>query len=86
MKINGPNQTNFNPYKHQIQQQRDLKKGMKQDQIEISNEAKKLLENDKADPKREAYIQEIKDKVDSGEYEINYEKTAEKMIDFWSRQ
>jgi len=86
MKINGPNQTNFNPYKNQLQKQADLKKDLKQDRIEISNEAKKLMESNKADPKREAYIQEIKDKVDSGEYKINYEKTARKMIDFWSKQ
>jgi negative regulator of flagellin synthesis FlgM len=86
MKINGPNQTNFNPYNNQIQKQMGLKKDTRQDQIEISNEAKKLLENDKADPKREAYVQDIKDKVDAGEYKINYEKTAQKMIDFWSRK
>ncbi|MFA1821340.1 flagellar biosynthesis anti-sigma factor FlgM [Virgibacillus oceani] len=86
MKINGPNQTNFNPYKNQIQKQADLKRDMKQDQIEISNQAKELLESEKADPKREAYVQDIKDKVDAGEYKINYEKTAQKMIDFWSKQ
>ena len=86
MKINGPNQTNFNPYKNQIQKQADLKKDMKQDQIEISNQAKELLESEKADPKREAYLQDIKEKVDAGEYQINYEKTAQKMIDFWSKQ
>lgn len=86
MKINGPNQTNFNPYQNHIQKQMDLKKNTKQDHIEISNEAKKLLENDKADPKREAYVQEIKDKIDSGEYKIDYEQTARKMIDFWSKQ
>ena len=86
MKINGPNQTNFNPYKNQLQKQADLKKDMKQDQIEISNRAKNLLENDKTNPKREAYVQDIKDKVDAGEYKINYEKTAQKMIDFWKEQ
>lgn len=86
MKINGPNQTNFNPYKNQMQKQMDLKKDIKQDQIEISSEAKKLLENEKTDPKREAYVQNIKDKVAAGEYKINYEKTAKKMIEFWSRR
>jgi negative regulator of flagellin synthesis FlgM len=86
MKIDGPNQTNFNPYKNQLQKQADLKKDMKQDQIEISNRAKNLLENDKTNPKREAYVQDIKDKVDAGEYKINYEKTAQKMIDFWKEQ
>ncbi|WP_096269427.1 flagellar biosynthesis anti-sigma factor FlgM [Paucisalibacillus globulus] len=87
MKVNGPNQTNFNPYKNQIQKQMEMKKvGKQQDQLEISSEAMKLQENTKVNAKREAYVQEIKNRVESGQYEINYEKTAQKMIDFWSKQ
>ena len=87
MKVNGPNQTNFNPYKNQIQKQVEMKKvGKQQDQLEISSEAMKLQENIKVNAKREAYVQEIKNRVESGQYEINYEKTAQKMIDFWSKQ
>lgn len=87
MKVNGPNQTNFNPYKNQLQKQMEMKKvGKQQDQLEISSEAMKLQENTKVNAKREAYVQEIKNRVESGQYEINYEKTAQKMIDFWSKQ
>jgi negative regulator of flagellin synthesis FlgM len=87
MKVNGPNQTNFNPYKNQIQKQMEMKKvGLQKDQLEISTEALKLQENTKVSAKREAYVQEIKNRVESGQYEINYEKTAQKMIDFWSKQ
>ncbi len=87
MKINGPNQTNFNPYKNQIQQQMDRKKSAKpQDQLQISSQAKQLQENTKANAKREAYVQGIKNRVESGEYTIDFEKTAQKMIDFWSKQ
>jgi negative regulator of flagellin synthesis FlgM len=87
MKVNGPNQTNFNSYKNQIQKQIEMKKiGQQQDQLEISSEAMKLQENIKVNAKREAYVQEIKNRVESGQYEINYEKTAHKMIDFWSKQ
>jgi negative regulator of flagellin synthesis FlgM len=87
MKVNGPNQTNFNPYKNQIQKQMEMKKALKQqDQLEISSEAMKLQKNTKANVQREAYVQEIKNKVESGQYEINYEKTAQKIIDFWSKQ
>jgi negative regulator of flagellin synthesis FlgM len=86
MKINGPNQANFNPYKSQIQKQIEYKKALKQeDQLEISSQALKLQENTKVNAKREAYVQEIKNRVESGQYEINYEKTAQKMIGFWSR-
>jgi negative regulator of flagellin synthesis FlgM len=86
MKINGPNQANFNPYKNQIQKQIEYKKALKpEDQLEISSQALKLQENTKVNAKREAYVQEIKNRVEAGQYEINYEKTAQKMIDFWSR-
>lgn len=86
MKINGPNQTNFNPYKQQIQKQSELTKGAKQkDRIEISNEAKQLQESGKTNEKRAAYVQEIKQAVDSGEYKVNPEKAAQKMLQFWSK-
>jgi negative regulator of flagellin synthesis FlgM len=54
--------------------------------LEISSQAMQLQENTKVNAKREAYVQEIKSRVESGEYVINHEKTAEKMIEFWSKQ
>ncbi|WP_164668079.1 flagellar biosynthesis anti-sigma factor FlgM [Virgibacillus doumboii] len=87
MKINGPNQTNFNPYKNQLQKQMDYSKDVnKKDQLEISNQAKQMLENEKPSAKRASYVQQIKETIDAGEYQINHEKTAQKMIDFWSKQ
>lgn len=87
MKINGPNQTNFNPYKNQIQKQMDLKKAVKQqDQLQISSQAMQLQENTKVNAQRDAYVQEIKNRVESGEYEIDHDIVAKKMINFWSKQ
>lgn len=87
MKINGPNQTNFNPYKNQLQKQADYKnEANKKDQIEISSQAKQLQENEKPNVQRASYVQEIKNAVESGEYKVNPERTAEKMIDFWSKK
>ncbi|MEC5422862.1 flagellar biosynthesis anti-sigma factor FlgM [Virgibacillus sp. C22-A2] len=86
MKIHGPNQTNFNPYKNQVQKQVDHKKEVnKTDQIEISSQAKHLQGKDNPSAKRAEYIQEIKNAVDSGNYKVNPEKTAEKMIEFWKK-
>ncbi|WP_067727092.1 flagellar biosynthesis anti-sigma factor FlgM [Oceanobacillus damuensis] len=86
MKINGPNHTNFNPYKQQIQKQTEVKKDIQsKDQIEISSQAKQLQENEKVSEERAAYVQEIKQAVDSGEYSVNPEKTAQKMLEFWSK-
>ncbi|TFJ93300.1 flagellar biosynthesis anti-sigma factor FlgM [Lentibacillus salicampi] len=87
MKINGVNQPNFNPYKNQMQKQMDYPKDAnKKDQLEISNQAKQLQERVKPDAKRAAYVQQIKDAVDKGDYQINHEKTAQRMIDFWSKR
>jgi len=85
MKINGYNQAHFNPYKQQMQQHTEIPKNTNRtDQIEISSEAKQLQENEKANESRLAHVQEIKQAVQSGNYKIDAEKTAEKMIDFFS--
>lgn len=87
MKINSTNQTNFNPYKNQIQKQSEQAKNVnRQDQLEISTQAKQLLENEKPSAKRADYVQQIKEAVDAGEYKVNHEKTAQKIIDFLSNQ
>lgn len=87
MKIHGPNQTNFNPYKNHVQKQADYKKDInKADQIEISSQAKQLQESGNSSTKRSERVQEIKQAVDSGEYKVNPDKIAQKMISFWSKQ
>lgn len=85
MKINGPNPTNFNPYKQSIQPKTEPKsEGNKKDQIEISSKAKQLQEG-ASDPKRAAYLEELKKKIDAGEYNVDVDKTAQKMMDFWKK-
>ncbi|MBD1223205.1 flagellar biosynthesis anti-sigma factor FlgM [Virgibacillus halodenitrificans] len=84
MRINGPNNTNMNPYKNHFQKQVDTKTEPKKDQLEISSKAKEMLEKDKPNAERAAYVQEIKQAVENGEYKVDHEKTARKMIDFWS--
>ncbi|AXI10021.1 flagellar biosynthesis anti-sigma factor FlgM [Oceanobacillus zhaokaii] len=86
MKINGPNQPNFNPYKNIIQKQAEIKKTTsKQDQVEISSYAKQLQENEKPNAKRTAYVQEIKDAIAAGDYKVDAEKVADKMVKYWSK-
>ncbi|WP_181954958.1 flagellar biosynthesis anti-sigma factor FlgM [Lentibacillus cibarius] len=85
VKIHGSGQTNFNPYKNRLQKQMNDSKGTgKKDQLEISDEAKKLHNSEKTDAKRASYVQKMKDAVDKGTYQIDYEKTARRMMDFWS--
>ncbi|WP_404454312.1 flagellar biosynthesis anti-sigma factor FlgM [Virgibacillus necropolis] len=86
MKINGANHTNFNPYKNHIQKQTDVSKEVNQkDQLQISSQAKQLQGNEKPSGERAAYVQEIKNAVQSGDYKVNHEKTASKMIAFWNK-
>ncbi|SEA39371.1 negative regulator of flagellin synthesis FlgM [Thalassobacillus cyri] len=85
MKINGPNHTNLNPYQKQLNKQTEIKKAFQQeDKLEISHQAKNLQENARPDAAREKKVAEIKQAVDQGEYKINAEKTAQKMIQFWN--
>ncbi|RYG74535.1 flagellar biosynthesis anti-sigma factor FlgM [Lentibacillus lipolyticus] len=85
MKIHGPNQTNFNPYKNRLPKQMDDSKGInKKDQLEISDEAKQMLKNDKTDTKRASYVQEIKNAVKEGTYRVDHEKAAQRMMNYWS--
>lgn len=86
MKIHGPNQSELNPYRNHIQKQAEtMKNHQKKDQLEISNEAKKLQQDKKPNTNRAKYVDDIKQTVDTGDYHVDHEKTAEKMIDFWSR-
>ncbi|WP_345242336.1 flagellar biosynthesis anti-sigma factor FlgM [Pontibacillus salipaludis] len=87
MKINGPNHSNFNPYKKNIQnQQQASETTAKKDKIEISNEAKQMQEHQKAQETRKKHVEALKQKVDAGEYQVDAKQTAEKMINFWKNR
>jgi len=87
MKIHGPNQTNFNPYKNHMQKQTEyMKDFQKKDQLEISAQAKKLLADTGPNTNRVKDVEEIKQAIDKGTYRVNHEQAAEKMIQFWSKR
>lgn len=87
MKIQGPNAANVNAYKRQFHKQSEEKQVNKnEDKINISEAAKKLQETKKTSEKRMEHISDIKKAIQSGQYEVNIERTSEKMIDFWSRR
>lgn len=86
MKINGPNKSNFNPYQEQVQKNERQKASIhKEDQLEISSKAKELQKNKQPNKSREKYVKHIKEEVQSGTYQVNHEKTAKKMIEYWSK-
>ena len=85
MKIQGPNHSKFNPYQQQMNKQAEVQKGkqVKSDQLQISDQAKKMQENQNVQPEREARVNEIKQAVEDGSYEIAPKQTAEKLLNFW---
>lgn len=85
MKIQGPNLSKLVAYRSQLQQTDQKKKVNREDQLDISHAAKKLQESTKMNTQRAEYVQNIKKAVNSGQYEIDHEKVAQKMIDFWSK-
>lgn len=86
MKINRPNQLNFNPYKQQLQKQAEMKKAAKRaDELQISKEALKLQEKGQPNNNRAEKVQEIKQLIENGEYKVDHEVAAQKMIDFWTK-
>lgn len=82
MKIQGPNPY-LNVYKANQPTIKSPKgEGTKDDQLNISSKALQLQKNEmKASRKQE--IADIKALVQSGDYKINYGKTAEKLLEFW---
>ncbi|MFZ0370830.1 MAG: flagellar biosynthesis anti-sigma factor FlgM [Halobacillus sp.] len=87
MRINGPNQSNFNPYTKQVNKQAEVKNQTKpQDKVEISSQAKQMQSTEKTDPVRQKMIEELKIKVESGNYQADPKETAKNMLNFWSNK
>lgn len=86
LRIQGPNPL-LNIYRNN--QERSIPKEDKRistDKLNISTVAKSLQQNEKVALEREQYIKEIKNRVDNGEYEVDAEQTAHKMLAFWSNR
>ncbi|MDL4839216.1 flagellar biosynthesis anti-sigma factor FlgM [Aquibacillus rhizosphaerae] len=88
MKIQGPNNSNFNPYQKQLNKQAEIKKDMqsKEDNLQISDQAKQLQGSDNPSALRQKHVDEIKQSVQSGQYKVDPQTTAKKMLNFWNSQ
>lgn len=84
MKIQGPNPI-LNAYQQQQKKYIDKKRTEQNDQLNISDAAKSLQKNQQHEIERNNFIQELKTEVKNDTYEINHEKLADKMIQFWKR-
>lgn len=84
MKIQGTNPI-INAYQKQQQKTINQKRPDQNDRLNISDEAKSLQKNQQHEVNRDHYVQELKNQVQSGSYEINQEKIAEKIMEFWKQ-
>jgi negative regulator of flagellin synthesis FlgM len=87
MRINHFNPIQNNPYKTQVQdmKQEKFQSGYKKDELQISDEAKKLLSSSKFEQERAEKVNEIKNQVNQGTYKGNISDTAKSIINFWQK-
>lgn len=84
MKIN-PYGNIQNVYRKQLEKQQakgDVTK--KNDQLEISKEAKMMQQETKVATERKEKVEALKQKVQSGEYKVNPQEVAKKFYEFWN--
>lgn len=85
MKINKPHIPAINPY-----QANDFKlkksnaqQAVPQDKIEISTKAKELSEITSSQLERSEHVQQLKEQVQSGNYEVNPENIAKSLLRYY---
>jgi negative regulator of flagellin synthesis FlgM len=85
MKINDVNRAGMvNPYRNQMSSTHVNQLGKKEksrDNVEFSNEARRLLEA-AGDPERAAKIERLKESVQTGTYYVDAGKIAEKLLPY----
>ena len=68
----------------QVSQVEKTRSIQKEDQLQISNQAKQMFESKtEIDVERQEKINTLKAQIQSGDYQVNSEKVAEKMHQFW---
>ncbi|WP_196220137.1 flagellar biosynthesis anti-sigma factor FlgM [Terrilactibacillus tamarindi] len=88
LKINGYHSNPINPYQHYSQSTKKVEKTkqpsqVKSDQVNISDEAKKLQGIKRLETERITKVNTIKEKIENGTYSINTDEVAKKMLSYW---
>ncbi|MBB5173764.1 flagellar biosynthesis anti-sigma factor FlgM [Texcoconibacillus texcoconensis] len=85
MKINPFHNVN-QIYQKQTQQNKveQNERPKQRDQIEISSEAKRMQVDAKRDPERQEKIDQLKQKINDGTYDVPSQDVAKKVAQFWS--
>lgn len=88
MKINNLGTSGINPYKRQMNKLDATNKAAHQatDKIEISSAAKEMQHVSQISAQRQARVEELKNQVQSGSYEVKPADIARSMIDFFTNK
>lgn len=86
MKINNHRPVNINPYNKQLDKVGNLQAHSinQKDKIEISKEALEMQITGQYEVERQQRIEELKNKIESGEYKVNPQELAQKMYSYWN--
>lgn len=86
MKINDSNRINGVSKTYQVQNEYrkdDSRKARIKDEVQISQTAQKMLNSSRAEhPERAAYINQLKESVQTGTYHVEAGKIAEKLLPY----
>lgn len=81
MRIDRPNSINpVNPYRQQEMRREEARTSGKRDQLEISNEALEMQRLQETEEERKARIQDLKEQVQAGTYQVDAKQLAEKLL------
>lgn len=85
MKINNFGTSGINPYKRQMNKLESTNKASQaaSDKIEISSAAKEMQQVSQISAQRQARVEELKNEVQSGNYEIKPNEVAGSIINFY---
>ena len=84
MKINGIGLNNVNPYNQTKRPLQTDKTGQTfVDKLEISSAAKDMKVASEYTDARAERVQQLKEKIESGEYKVNARKVAEDMLKYY---
>jgi negative regulator of flagellin synthesis FlgM len=88
MKINNLGPSGLNPYKRQMNSLENVERSTskkKTDKVEISAAAKDLQYTSSIETERQIKVDELKNEVESGNYQINPDQLAKSIIQFYKK-
>ncbi|MDQ0254526.1 negative regulator of flagellin synthesis FlgM [Evansella vedderi] len=85
MKINPLHSVNAYRKQQEVNVQKTSSISQKRDQVQISSAAKKMQQSTQISAERQEKLNQIKEKIDSGTYEVKPKEVARKFYEFWDK-